>query len=138
MPKLSTKKLSSTLQKRYVKRKLSRMPITLDSECWALLGKLANQAQFQDVLSLAEQHYSSLLDQLLLQKVELSPHEKGYLAGRMYEIELMVGALMAQGKKEVDKDRKADVVSKTLDELILDDPLKALSYLSRKVRPRKY
>jgi hypothetical protein len=90
------------------------------------------------VLSLAEQHYSNLLDQLLHQTTELSPHEKGYIAGRMFEVELMIGALVAQGKKEVDKDRKSDVVSKTLDELILDDPLKALSYLSRRVRPKKY
>ena len=56
----------------------------------------------------------------------------------MFELELMIGALTTQGKKEVDKDRKSDVTSKTMDELIDADPLQALARLSRKVHPRKY
>jgi len=49
----------------------------------------------------------------------------------MYEVETMLGALVAQGKKQVDKVRKSDVKSKTIDELMDEDPLRALMHLGQ-------
>ena len=75
------------------------------------------------VVDKAVETCSQLLEQLFSNDEKLSEHKEGFIKGRIYQTQLLLGAMKAQYQKEVKKEKKRAAKPKNDDEAIEADPL---------------